>query len=218
MRAKGRITIDWLKFFSYVTEIRGSDFQKQVLSSIGNGASGLMGDVDTIVLYAIVRFFKPKIVVESGSGRGKSSSFIIKAMEDNVLEDETLADSTLIGIEPSRKIEVGGVIPEYLRHRFRHLDMTVQTYSKGLPEDYQIDMFLHDSVHRYNHQLWEFETFWPYIRQGGILASHDILYNQSFVDFISSKYVLDGKGITNFEASEFGVWSVTGNLGFILKR
>jgi hypothetical protein len=96
--------------------------------------------------------------------------------------------------------------------------MTIQTYTKGLSEDYKIDMFLHDSVHRYNHQLWEFTTFWPYITKGGILASHDILYNQSFVDFISSKYVLDGKGITNFEASEFGVWSVTGNLGFILKR
>lgn len=218
MRAKGRITIDWLKFYSYVTEIRGSDFQRQILGNIGNGASGLMGDVDTVVLYAIVRFFKPRVVVESGSGRGKSSSFILKAMEDNILEDPTLAGSTLIGIEPSRKIEVGKFIPKSLYHMFRHLNMSVQMYSKGLPEDYQIDMFLHDSVHRYNHQLWEFNTFWPYIRKGGILASHDILYNQSFVDFISSKYVLDKNGVTNFEASEFGIWSVTGNLGFILKR
>jgi predicted O-methyltransferase YrrM len=44
-------------------------------------------------------------------------------------------------------------------------------------------MFIHDSLHTYEHMLWEFETAYPLIRPGGLLVSDDALWNNAFHDF-----------------------------------
>lgn len=46
-----------------------------------------------------------------------------------------------------------------------------------------VDMFIHDSLHSYEHMMFEFRAAWPYVRKGGILFSDDVDYNNAFADF-----------------------------------
>ena len=46
-----------------------------------------------------------------------------------------------------------------------------------------IDIFLHDSDHRYGPQLSEYTTAWRALRPGGILMSDDIDWSYAFIDF-----------------------------------
>jgi predicted O-methyltransferase YrrM len=35
--------------------------------------------------------------------------------------------------------------------------------------------------------IFEFETVWPYLKNGGILISDDIISNNAFKDFVNAK-------------------------------
>jgi len=219
LRAKGRIQIDWERFYSYIPEVKGSEFQAEVKRNIGDNPSGFMGDIDTQFLYALVRYFKPMVLLESGSGQGKSSAFILKALAVNAEEDAKYSRSILIGVESNKWLEIGRVIPKEVKDRFVPINSTIQKFTEG-PDftGYKWDFFLHDSIHRYNHQMWEFNTMWPLLKAGGVLCSHDTMYNTSFLEFVQKRYAMDEKGLTDFEKSEFGVWANFGNFGFVTKR
>lgn len=213
--AHGRIRIKWVDLYRHMDQIRGSDFHKDLLSRAGE-TKGLMGDDDACALYAVVRHFKPKICLETGTGRGKAAAFILKGLYDN---EPGSSKGRLISIE--RNFEhsvVGELIPKDLRDRFIQVKMTVQRWVK-MPEfkDHKLDLFLHDSTHRYKHQLWEFKTFWPLLKSGGVLCSHDVDYNTSFTHFVADQYK-SVNGLTDFENSGFAVWMKLSNFGFILKR
>ena len=47
-----------------------------------------------------------------------------------------------------------------------------------------VDVFIHDSLHTYDHMMWEFETAYPHLQDGGLLFSDDALWNRSFFDFV----------------------------------
>jgi len=54
-----------------------------------------------------------------------------------------------------------------------------------------IDVFFHDSLHTYEHMMFEFKTALPKIDKGGYLISDDIHLNNSFIDFCKAvKYNL----------------------------
>jgi len=48
----------------------------------------------------------------------------------------------------------------------------------------QTDCFIHDSLHTYEHMIWEFRTVWPYLKLGGLFLSHDVGANDAFLDFM----------------------------------
>jgi len=59
-----------------------------------------------------------------------------------------------------------------------------------------IDVFLHDSLHTYEHMMFEYKTAWKYLRQPKIIISDDINANNAFYDFAkstASKYIIIGK-------------------------
>ena len=210
--SKSRLKIDWKMLYSYIEEINKSSFVDEIQERAKNDTQGCMSTTDSTMLYGLIRLFKPKVCLETGSRRGKSSAFILKALKDN-------NEGVLLGIERDTKIKIGELIPERLISSFRIYNMSVHKFVESDEfKELKIDLFLHDSTHRYEHQLWEFKTFWDKINNGGLLCSHDILYNTSFIDFIESKYVEDDKGLTDFIKSSFGVWGALGNFGFISKN
>jgi|AntAceMinimDraft_18_1070375.scaffolds.fasta_scaffold17193_2 hypothetical protein len=209
---KGRIRIDWKTLYKYIDEINTSGFVDEVQARANNDTQGCMSTIDSTMLYGLIRLFKPKVCLETGSRRGKSSAFILKALKDN-------NEGVLLGIERDTKIKIGELIPERLISPFRIYNMPVHKFADSEEfKNLKLDLFLHDSTHRYEHQLWEFKTFWDKINNGGLLCSHDILYNTSFIDFVNSKYIMDDKGLTDFIKSSFGVWGVLGNFGFLSKN
>jgi hypothetical protein len=84
----------------------------------------------------------------------------------------------------NEKYHVGNVVPEYLKDRWtlifgdakKELPMLLTKINK-------ISIFFHDSLHTYEHMLFEYETAWPYITKDGFLLSHDVLWNDAFLEF-----------------------------------
>jgi predicted O-methyltransferase YrrM len=82
-----------------------------------------------------------------------------------------------------------------------------------------IDMFLHDSSHSYRHMLWEFRQFWPHLRDGGLLVSHDVQMNAAFPEFVSNTYTHDKKtGRRDAQRTSHYEWGRWGYIGFAIKK
>src|SRR5215469_15928585 len=64
------------------------------------------------------------------------------------------------------------IVPEYLRSRWKLMVGDARDLLPKLLADVaSIDVFVHDSLHTYNHMLWEYRSVYPHLRQGGLLVS-----------------------------------------------
>ena len=148
-------------------------------------------------LYMLVRALKPDIFVETGVSGGESSTFILQAMEDNkkgklysVDFPQAIVEKGLTTISPEGTSS-GWLIPDYLKHRW---DLTLGKSEDVLPpllkKLEKIDIFFHDSLHTYDHMLFEYNTCWDHLTDNGILISDDIVVmngkgHSPFVDFVN---------------------------------
>ncbi len=143
--------------------------------------------LDCSVLYTAVSVLKPKIVVETGVSNGISSRYILEALNRNnhgILYSLDLPREISSAGIPSDK-EIGWLVPDRLRQRWELiLGDSKEMLPKLLSECKEIDIFLHDSEHSYEHMIFEFRTAWKYLTDKGILLSHDIDQNKAFEDFI----------------------------------
>ncbi len=137
-------------------------------------------------LYILMRLVKPNRVLETGVASGASSAYILSALHDN-------GEGTLFSIDlppgdlPEGK-STGWVVPKHLRSRWR-LDIgdSKDLLKPLLEEIGEIDCFIHDSLHTYEHMIWEFMTAWEYLRPGGLFLSHDVGVNEAFFHFMKEK-------------------------------
>jgi len=80
--------------------------------------------------------------------------------------------------------QVGWIVPEWLRHRWTvHLGDARELLPQVLENLGTLDIFVHDSLHTYDHMNFEYQQAYPHIRQGGILISDDVLWNPAFPEF-----------------------------------
>jgi hypothetical protein len=148
-------------------------------------------------LYAAVRNIRPSVVVLTGVFDGHTDAAILRAMQRNdkgqLISIDLPAISSIANATDAMKDttlptgqQPGWVVPDFLRSRY---DLRLGDSRALLPqvlEEYpNIDFFVHDSLHTYHHQLFEYTTAWPAICEGGILMSDDILYNMAFPHFAS---------------------------------
>jgi predicted O-methyltransferase YrrM len=207
----------WDAVARFAKEIRASEFMSDMIRRRdAYGSEGVMGALDCATLYALTRWLRPEIIVESGGFIGMSSAFILKA-----LADEGLATSKLYSIELSEDCEQGALIPEELRSLPGFVPMRgrIEDFLKGDELPGQIDMFLHDSSHSYRHMLWEFGQFWPRLRDGGLLVSHDVQMNAAFPEFVTKTYAHEKKtGRRDAQRTTHHEWGRWGYLGFAIKK
>ena len=208
----------WDSVARFAAEIRTNNFMAEMIRRRDAfGSEGLMGALDCATLYALTRWQRPAIVVESGGFVGMSSAFILKA-----LVDEGLTTAKLYSIEWSEDCEQGALIPDELRSAscgFVPMRGRVEDFLKGDQLPRPIDMFLHDSSHSYRHMLWEFHQFWPRLRDGGMLVSHDVNLNAAFSEFVAKTYAHDKKtGRVNVQRTSHYEWGRWGYIGFAIKK
>ncbi len=158
-----------------------------------NGWAGM--PMHPIVYYGLVRLVQPDLVVETGVCDGFSSRFLLLALERN-------GRGTLHSIDlPSQDVELvpggarqsdvlpegrqtGWLVPPGLRARWQlHLGDAKELLPKLLPTLGPFDIFIHDSLHTYDHMMFEYRIAWPYLREGGILLSDDTDWNDAFPEF-----------------------------------
>jgi predicted O-methyltransferase YrrM len=208
----------WDAVARFAAEIRASDFMAEMVRRRDAfGSEGVMGAIDCATLYGLTRWVRPTVIVESGGYIGMSSAFILKALADG-----KLAAAKLYSIELSQECEQGALIPDELRSAsagFVPMRGKVEDFLKGDRLPSLIDMFLHDSSHSYRHMLWEFRQFWPRLRDGGLLVSHDVQMNGAFPEFVTRTYAHDKKtGRRDAQRTSHHEWGRWGYIGFAVKK
>jgi predicted O-methyltransferase YrrM len=205
----------WDRVRQLALEINSSAFMTEMMQRrAAFGKVGLMAALDCATLYALTRFQRPMIVVESGGFVGLSAAFILKG-----LADEQLGQARLYSIEMSEDCEHGALIPQELRTQFVPVHGKVEDLVRGEQLPAKIDMFLHDSSHRYRHMAWEFREFWQRLSDGGMLVSHDVNMTGAFAEFVAETYAHDKKsGLLDYERTGHHEWGRWGYIGFIIKK
>src|SRR5215510_13220431 len=206
----------WDKVTRFAEEIRASDFMAEMIRRRDvYGSEGVMGALDCATLYGLTRWLRPAVVLESGGFIGMSSAFILKA-----LADEKLAAAKLYSIEFSEDCQQGALIPADFRSAgFVPMRGRIEDFLKGDQLPCSIDMFLHDSSHSYRHMFWEFRQFWPRLRDGGLLVSHDVQMNAAFPEFVAKTYAHEKKtGRRDVQRTSHYEWGRWGYIGFAVKR
>ena len=136
-----------------------------------------------LLQYAAIRAFAPEILVETGVASGVSSSYLLLALHKNgrgKLYSIELGDERYL---PPGK-PPGWVVPEALKPRW---DLRIGDSRELLPKLLQelgaVDIFIHDSLHTYEHMLWEYRAAYPFIKPAGLLISDDAAWNPAFPEF-----------------------------------
>ena len=132
----------------------------------------------TSVLYTLTRYRQPLHVVETGVANGFTSYFLLAALRNNgsgVLHSVDIRD------------DVGAVVSSEEREGWdlhvappRRVGDKLRALCASIPE---IDLFFHDSDHRYGWQLFEFREALAHLAPGGILGSDDVDSSFAFIDF-----------------------------------
>jgi predicted O-methyltransferase YrrM len=208
------LEFNWGKILDQAARIRESDFMAEMLQRReAQGSKSPMGARDCAFIYALTRWRRPQVVVETGGFLGMSSSFILKA-----LFDEGIANGKIYSVEMLPDCAHGVLIPEELKSGFVSLRGRVEDFMKRDEFPAKIDMFLHDSSHRYKHMLMEFKYFWKKLGDGDLLLSHDVNMSAAFSDFVSKTYKHDKIGQTDPMRTTHYEWGRLGKVGFIIKK
>jgi predicted O-methyltransferase YrrM len=177
-----------------INEVENKDFVlPNVRQSIaaGNNINTLLGKW----LYCTVRISKPEILIETGIAHGNSSWVILNAIKKNgkgtlYSFDLPNNDTNAAYNFENKKTETGWMVHEELRINWNMvIGDSLETLPKTLASLSKVDFFFHDSDHSYKHMMFEFETVFPFLRNGGILSSDDINKNSSFQDFVEAKKI-----------------------------
>jgi hypothetical protein len=151
-----------------------------------------------IAWYCLVRKFKPKIIVETGTSMGWSSYMLLSAISRNKtghLHSLDLNDSENV----KNYGGVGYLVSEKLRKNWTlTIGDTKEKLEPILKKLNQIDMFIHDSEHSYEAMMFEYTTAWKYLKKDGILGSDDINHSDAFEEF-TGKYIDEIYDLIEFE-------------------
>lgn len=154
-----------------------------------------MDPIHPAVYYSIVKLLRPETIVETGVCEGNSSRFLLLAMQENqhgALHSIDLPNADLsLGVGLGRQTHThpegktaGWMVPDELRDRWNlHLGDARELLPKVLAKLGCIDIFIHDSLHSYDHMMFEFDTAWQHLRKGGLLISDDTDWNSAFTEF-----------------------------------
>lgn len=184
------------EMLAYSAELQDSDFYKTLCDNLGTlRLEKTEGTTTSVVdhseetdsgqlLYSIVRALKPGTIVETGVANGESSAVILYALDVNTTGElwsvdlppqpgYVLADKLSYYIPKGR--EIGWLVPIWLRRRWHlHLGDAKEILPGLAAYIGRIDVFLHDSLHTFEHMLFEYNTVWPYLANGGVLLSDDV--------------------------------------------
>ena len=158
--------------------------------------------------YILIRAFRPLKVVETGTAYGVSSAFILQALQEN--GEGVLHSVDLPPLGPDADRYVGYLVPPDLRSRWvLHRGSARRVLPRLLADIGPIQMFVHDSLHTYEHMLWEFQTAGASLAGQACLLSDDIARNAAFQTWCDSArptmtYAVSGVGSFHRPSTEAG--------------
>jgi predicted O-methyltransferase YrrM len=141
------------------------------------------------VYYGLIRELKPNIIVETGTATGSMTSYLLAALNKNnngrliSLDLPPVSGKLTMDLTLSNA-EVGYWIPDAYKDRWTYLlgDSKITLPRVMVAE--KVDFFIHDSLHTRSHMLFEYSVARVLMPEGGIIASDDILWNNSYDNFL----------------------------------
>jgi len=135
-------------------------------------------DSSSFLVYLIVRIQMPNVLLETGVANGHSSFFLLNAILKNgqgylTSTDTSQSVGSLLTDEEKSSWMLKVIDPTRTRESFIEV-------VESLPS---IDFFIHDSDHSYLWSKFEYETVLKKMSPGSIMASDDVNYSYSFIDF-----------------------------------
>jgi len=141
------------------------------------------------IYYALVREVMPQVVVETGTATGSMTAYILAALNKN---DRGILKS--IDIPPVKghltmnlslsSNDIGYWIPESYRNRWIYLEGDEKLLLPKVMAEEKVDFFIHDSLHTRSHMMFEYSVARALMPRGAIIASDDVLWNNSYDDFL----------------------------------
>lgn len=181
---------------SFYEKIHRSEIDKLLRDKAGLQKEGFL-NFDMLnrtrgpLLYLICKLLRPEIVVETGVANGFSSTLILKALMEN---QKGKLYSIDFPNQPGHEInnKIGWLIPDDLRSRWGLIIGDSKQELPALIEKLgRIDVFFHDSDHSYEHILFELNTAWDAIAEGGVALADDVHMNRAYNDFCLGKGIAD---------------------------
>ncbi|MEM3433159.1 MAG: class I SAM-dependent methyltransferase [Candidatus Methanomethyliaceae archaeon] len=139
-----------------------------------------------LLCYALARYLKPVVVLETGVGYGVSSALFLLALERN--GTGRLISIDLPPLSDPRGRFTGFAVPENLRTRWSLYRGTSRRWlPRIVPECPSLDLCLLDSANVYTLQRYEFSLVWPRLTPGGAVLVNNVTdrfvsYTKSFGD------------------------------------
>lgn len=159
--------LELLGRFTFAGELQAIPAIKPCATEYGYSAA-MYGPGDAEIAYSMVRCFKPRRVIEIGSG---DSTLIVKAAIDRNRQDDPAHDCKLLCIEPYEKPWLESIGVEVRRERVENMDLAVfRELQAG-------DILLIDSSHvirPWGDVLREFHEIVPSLAPGVLVHVHDI--------------------------------------------
>ncbi|QYJ00065.1 class I SAM-dependent methyltransferase [Thalassovita mediterranea] len=160
---------------------------------------GGMRSLHAEVLWLLVRSRKPATVVETGVCNGLSSAVLLEALSRNGLgtlisvDLPEFTDPALNRFEvwdgkggaavPAGK-DVGWLVRDDLKSYWQlELGPSQRLLPPLLARISPVDLFIHDSEHSYENQMFEFRLGFEALRPGGVLVATDITWSDAFDHF-----------------------------------
>ena len=136
-----------------------------------------------LIQYVVTRAMMPEVIVETGVANGVSTAYLLLALEQNrkgTLHSIEIGDPAYL--PPGRS--PGWFVPEWLQKPWQmHIGDSKRLLPELLRRLGEIDLFIHDSLHTYEHMGFEFRAAYPHLRRGGVLLADDALWNPAFPEF-----------------------------------
>lgn len=132
-------------------------------------------------LYLWIRFFKPKLVIETGVAAGASTNTILSALDKN-------------GYGRLESIDITSRVGELIESRLKvNWDLHVINPKVGssaigsiLKGKQEASLFLHDSDHSDEWQITEFEAATTYLPKGSLIAFDDV--TNALINYVETRY------------------------------
>jgi hypothetical protein len=152
-------------------------------------------------LYVLVRAQQPVVAVETGVAHGKSSAYILLALQHNgagSLLSVDLPATGQLAPDGSRThlsgLPAGWLVPDYLRRNWAfHSEDSLGFLKSTLPElierqflPHKVSFFLHDSLHTYEHVAGELSLIRPLLEPQHCIAvdNLDMAGGPAFDDYL----------------------------------
>lgn len=195
----------------YIAELQGDSELRRAIEANLMGRSDRNGTMPygrRLGWYAIVRARRPKLVVETGVHDGLGSAVLLRALQRNADEG---VDGMLVSFDINE--QAGWLVPDFLRSRHElEIGSAPGNFAPAF-KGRRVDIFIHDSDHRYEHEMAEFEAVGPMCAPNAVLIS-DNAFGAAFPDFCAHH----GLRTHIFKEVPRGHWYPGAGIGLAIRR